>query len=427
MILLPDKNHAQVLDFGLKGITVNSLNIYGGTIYAGTDSGVYTTQMIPLKSDWTNIGLSDKRVKVIYPHQFGAIGIAVTAGIAPVWGSGDSALIYCSSNFGTNWAVTDTGIDREEMPSIIAIDGFPSPMICGETYAGGYGKLYRRKIGGWWEKVFDIGIGALNIVKIDEFNRVWIGGETGIFAPYIAKSGDKGDTWETFYPNMGGDNACYSFCFDPTDSNTIYAGMEGAVIKSTDGGITWNNTGLNSTPYYFNALAFDPFRRAIFAGGTTSNNEWGFFYSLDDGSIWTAVDSPIDAAGISSFTFIQTMLPEVNWLLIGTLGNGVYSFNLPLTETVEETNLHKSFELYQNYPNPFNPTTTIRFKIAGTNRVKVKIYDMLGKEIALLIDEELETGEHSILFNGDKLSTGVYYYRIETPGFTRTKSMHLIR
>jgi photosystem II stability/assembly factor-like uncharacterized protein len=85
------------------------------------------------------------------------------------------------------------------------------------------------------------------------------------------------------------------------------------------------------------------------------------------------------------------------------------------------------FALYNNYPNPFNPSTMIKFDIPVTAFVQLKIYDIQGKEISILVNEQLNAGTYSIDFDGTGLSSGVYYYKLETGNYTETKKMILIK
>jgi hypothetical protein len=88
----------------------------------------------------------------------------------------------------------------------------------------------------------------------------------------------------------------------------------------------------------------------------------------------------------------------------------------------------KNFELKQNYPNPFNPTTNINFSIPKNQNVSLKVYDMMGKEVASLVNNEfLKAGEYKADFNAANLSSGVYYYALKTDEFTSTKSMILVK
>jgi ligand-binding sensor domain-containing protein len=85
------------------------------------------------------------------------------------------------------------------------------------------------------------------------------------------------------------------------------------------------------------------------------------------------------------------------------------------------------YALYQNYPNPFNPTTTIEFDIPERTNVKLIIYDILGREIEILIDKELEPGKYKINFNATNLPSGVYFYLIRAGNFVKVKKMTLIK
>lgn len=85
------------------------------------------------------------------------------------------------------------------------------------------------------------------------------------------------------------------------------------------------------------------------------------------------------------------------------------------------------FKLAQNYPNPFNPVTNIQFDVPKTGNIKLTIYDVSGKEVETLINEIMEAGRYNTDFNASKLSSGVYFYRIEAEGFTDVKKMILIK
>jgi hypothetical protein len=98
----------------------------------------------------------------------------------------------------------------------------------------------------------------------------------------------------------------------------------------------------------------------------------------------------------------------------------------PLTLTSvekESENIPKEFTLHQNYPNPFNPTTTIRFSLPQRDHVVLKVFDVLGREVATLLNGELNPGEHSVAFDATKLSSGVYVYQLSAGGFIQTKKM----
>ncbi|MEJ2618044.1 MAG: T9SS type A sorting domain-containing protein [Ignavibacteriaceae bacterium] len=86
-----------------------------------------------------------------------------------------------------------------------------------------------------------------------------------------------------------------------------------------------------------------------------------------------------------------------------------------------------TYKLNQNYPNPFNPVTKINYSIPQTNFVTIKVYDILGKEVAILVSEEKPAGIYLINFNAENLSSGVYFYRMTAGSFTSTKKFILIK
>jgi len=85
------------------------------------------------------------------------------------------------------------------------------------------------------------------------------------------------------------------------------------------------------------------------------------------------------------------------------------------------------FYLQQNYPNPFNPSTTIRFSLPQRSHVMLKVFDVLGREVATLVDGEFIAGDHSVVFDAKGLPSGVYFYRLTTPTFSQTKPMEVIK
>jgi hypothetical protein len=86
-----------------------------------------------------------------------------------------------------------------------------------------------------------------------------------------------------------------------------------------------------------------------------------------------------------------------------------------------------AYELNQNYPNPFNPSTTIEFALPQSGKVKLAVYDVLGRQVMTLIDTRMEAGRHNVTFDASRLSSGVYFYRLQTSDHVFTKKMMLIK
>ncbi len=127
--------------------------------------------------------------------------------------------------------------------------------------------------------------------------------------------------------------------------------------------------------------------------------------------------------------------------MVWALGQDLVNSKQPLLETIGTT-IRKvtsvkltdnkpegSFHLYNNYPNPFNPSTNFQFRIPEFGFVSLKIYDVLGREVATLVNEEKPSGEYRIDFNAEKynLSSGVYFYTLKAAGFRQTKEMLLLK
>ena len=141
------------------------------------------------------------------------------------------------------------------------------------------------------------------------------------------------------------------------------------------------------------------FRESI---GTTLEPQ---YYSYED-----------DITGMNA-TALEYRLKQIDY-------NGTYAYS----EIVTVDNLAPSgFVLEQNYPNPFNPSTRIKYAIAGKQFVSLKVYDLLGNEIATLVNEEKPAGTYEVEFNANRLSAGVYYYTIVTENLVQTKKMILLK
>ena len=121
--------------------------------------------------------------------------------------------------------------------------------------------------------------------------------------------------------------------------------------------------------------------------------------------------------------------------LIGCIINGILFGDTSLTAiTPVSTEIPDKFSLSQNYPNPFNPVTNITYQIPNNSFVTMKIYDLKGQEVEILVNEELGAGTYNTEWNASNYPSGVYYYRIEAKpltspgqGFTETKKMVLVK
>ena len=102
-------------------------------------------------------------------------------------------------------------------------------------------------------------------------------------------------------------------------------------------------------------------------------------------------------------------------------------YSQPIGITQINTELPAEFSLGQNYPNPFNPMTNIGLRIADFGFVSLKVYDITGKVVAVLVNEELNAGVYNVDFDASNLSSGTYFYRMETNGFVDVKKMVVVK
>jgi subtilisin-like proprotein convertase family protein len=132
------------------------------------------------------------------------------------------------------------------------------------------------------------------------------------------------------------------------------------------------------------------------------------------------------------------MDPNGQWILgiyDGVLGNtGQFKgwsltlyFETPVNVDNEPVEIIQDFELHQNYPNPFNPSTTIKWQMPESGNVTLKIYDVLGREVITLVNEELSAGKHDVTFDASQFSSGVYFYQLKAGDFIEIKKMILIK
>lgn len=137
-------------------------------------------------------------------------------------------------------------------------------------------------------------------------------------------------------------------------------------------------------------------------------------------------------SGIPSYPRIYAVLDKENSIheihLDNNKGFNVLGAPSITTGITEETHIVPAeYKLYQSYPNPFNPSATIRYTIPHAAKVNIKIYDILGREIAVLVDEYKPAGTYSVKFNGDNLASGVYFYQLHAGNFIKTNKMILMK
>ena len=164
--------------------------------------------------------------------------------------------------------------------------------------------------------------------------------------------------------------------------------------------------------------------------------------SVPAGSAWIAADFPLSASALTGGP-VNTILGNVTELrllhsaapdtkgdpIIAKLGvDDITATGIILNVEATPTGTLHTFVLSQNYPNPFNPSTTINYELSSPGYVTLKVFNVIGKEVATLIRSEMEhAGTHSIRFDASSLASGIYWYRMETGNETQTKRLVLLK
>jgi hypothetical protein len=238
-------------------------------------------------------------------------------------------------------------------------------------------------------------------------------------------------------PGLNGGTAQGGFvrcvAVDPTNSNTALVAFGNYSFRNlwytTDGGATWTDVEGN--------LAGDAGPSIRWATIFYIGNQLNIYLATSIGVLMTnqlngtsTVWSQAAAAEIGNVLIAYLdYRPSDRTLAVGTHSRGVFTTQIPSSPTrVDETTAPTQFSLEQNYPNPFNPTTTLSFVIGSQTAasfVSLRVFDVSGKEVVTLVNENLAAGRHERTFAADGLASGVYFYRLTAGAFSATKKMIL--
>jgi photosystem II stability/assembly factor-like uncharacterized protein len=248
--------------------------------------------------------------------------------------------------------------------------------------------------------------------------KIYVGTSNG----RILITTNSGGAWMT----RTGYNKVSDFAVDPADDNVCYATFTGFtqtmhVYKTTNGGDTWFSITGNLPNIPTNSIVLRTNApRTLFIG-----TDLGVYKSTDEGISWVAFSN-----GLPTATVYDMKYKEGNQLLLAaTHGRGCWMFDYGALITGVDTHkeLPTQFALHQNYPNPFNPTTNVGFEVKSAGLVEIRVYDVLGREVATLVNEVKEPGTYSALFDASSISSGVYLYRMTAGSFTGTKKMVVMK
>jgi len=163
---------------------------------------------------------------------------------------------------------------------------------------------------------------------------------------------------------------------------------------------------------------------------TDDESAGGFGLSSSGEEVWfeNTTGFVIDSVTFPALDLLQSYgrMPDGGeWQTLDTITRGIS--NTPPSGTGDELSAITEYNLSQNYPNPFNPSTNISFQLPFASKVTLKVYDLLGKEIATLIDGYKNAGIFEVNFNAGELSSGMYFYRLEAGNYSQTKKMILLK
>ncbi|PIW69991.1 MAG: hypothetical protein COW08_04240 [Ignavibacteriales bacterium CG12_big_fil_rev_8_21_14_0_65_30_8] len=157
------------------------------------------------------------------------------------------------------------------------------------------------------------------------------------------------------------------------------------------------------------------------------NNKVGYHYGFPaDEFWWSTINDPAKTIGQELISSIPNLY-SLYWVDFSI----TKIFPITVTNIIAQNTLPSNFSLMQNYPNPFNPSTVISYQISEISKVSLVIYDILGKEVATLVNEEKNAGIYNVNFSAKSLTSGVYLYRLlvvsKSGIFTQTKKMMLTK
>ncbi|MBS1494675.1 MAG: T9SS type A sorting domain-containing protein [Bacteroidetes bacterium] len=287
--------------------------------------------------------------------------------------------------------------------------------------AGDNGELYyTTNAGTTWTSQLSWGASNNDIEDITfiDNNTGYVSGQLGRIAKTTNRS-----TWDS--TGITHPSTQYVWEMKYISHTRFYAGSQnGCIYGSTNGGATWalvnDTTGLSGV----NVYSFDyQFGRGI-AVGTK-----GKVFRLQDPSFnWILSQSNVTGPnGTTIDLWAYRMITVNGGYMCGYQGGLFYIGISPPVNITKGTEVVSEYQLSQNYPNPFNPITKIKFALPKNEFVKITIFDLSGKEVQQIVNENLTAGEYETEFNAANLASGTYFYKIETNSFSDTKKMILVK
>ena len=382
------------------------------------------------------------------------------------WVSGDSGLIIHTSNGGENWETQFTN-DSLNVVNIFFLNDQIGWGSAWSNYYAPYGTFVLTTSNGgvdWNSNYLNIGEVFVNSFYFRDtlngfalgapgvFHRTTNGGSNwrpvildssvaSGFPPYTMKfytpqygyacgglrdiigvvwrTTDGGESWTTVVDTLISEPLYDLQIFDSLHVIAMGGDPEYGVsqVVTTDGGDTWEYTNLGILGF-----GLDIGFRTATEGWVPLGTRQKFLYTYDSGVSWNIFDTP-DSTSITHICFPDS----IHGFGVGNNGNIIkYVYQKPSIIEADPGNF-SSFYLEQNYPNPFNPSTTIKYSILEDGFVKLSLYNLLGEEVATIVNTMQKAGGYEVNFNAGNLASGVYIYRIEAPNYKASKKLILLK
>lgn len=391
----------------------------GGFLHT-TDGGANWTLVTPFPDD-TIWSPSDAALSMSWVNQ--THGWKINS-IGPAYGVSYGVVIHQTTNGGNSWQ---------------------KKVISNEAGAFAVQIQFADENHGWL-LIFNFTTQAANFLKTTDGGNNWIpftgagifffvdanygwsfygSGQNGADPPYkILRTTNGGTDWaEQFTDNtLGGYNAMF---FSDINNGWI-VGDAGKVLKTTDGGANWNyvtNSGINplersKTVFFLDANTGWISTKDIIGNAVIQ-------HTTDGGASWTTQGTPlVNTQGGNAIFSIYFVDAQNGWL---TADYGKICHYSGTTGIEDNKILPGDFCLMQNYPNPFNPNTKISWQSPVSGWQTLKVFDVLGTEVATLVDEYKSSGSYQINFDCGSLPSGIYFYKLQAGSYFETRKMILMK
>ena len=407
---------AQWQPLGLTTRHVNRLRIHANSLYACTTDGLHRRSLAASDTFWTLVGFGGQNVLDLT----GLDTNTILATKALTGGPADTVSIFRSTDGGESWHPFQNGFGAgtssgRQARHLLGLDA--------GTVLAASGRIEKSVNGGIsWRIVAQAAVvNALEKSPADP-QLLWAGGESAIFWPYVLKSTDAGETWKRIDVFAEGDNAVDAIAGHPTDLNVVYLGMEGRVMKSENGGLSWDTVTSPDSSIYTFGLAIRPFLplKLYAAGSSFIPNPLGvvFYQSLNGGYSWQTNSHPTGAGYGVNNLLLRTEV-GVEMVYVAT-GNGVYRYDYVQAGAAPEARIPLAL---QAAPNPFLLSTTIEFTVWRFQEVLLQVLDAQGRVVATPVHGPMSVGPHRVSWNPHNLGSGIYFLRLQTGDLVQSKKV----